>query len=49
MVFRNDFAAVSYRPPSVIFAPYRHEVIQAVARELDPIFKRIVDAALGTR
>jgi len=42
-------ATVSYRPPSVVFAPYRHEGIQAVARELDPIFKRIVDAALGTR
>ena len=42
-------ATVSYRPPSVVFAPYRHEGIQAVAKELDPIFKRIVDLTLGTR
>lgn len=40
---------VSYLPPSVIFAPYRHEGVQAVARELDPVFKRIVDRALATR
>lgn len=42
-------ATVSYRSPSVIFAPYRHEDVQAVARELDPVFKRIVDRALVTR
>ena len=41
-------ATVSYLSPSVVFAPYRHESVQAVAKELDPIFKRIVDRALGT-
>jgi uncharacterized protein (DUF302 family) len=42
-------ATVSYAPPSTVFAPYRHEGVQAVARELDPIFRRIVDRALATR
>ena len=34
---------VSYIPPSTVFAPYRHPEVQAVARELDPIFKAIVE------
>ena len=42
-------ATLTYLPPSVVFAPYRSEGVQAVARELDPIFKRIVDRALATR
>jgi uncharacterized protein (DUF302 family) len=36
-------ATISYLPPSVVFAPYRHAEVQAVARELDGIFKAIVD------
>jgi len=36
-------ATVSYIPPSTVFAPYRHPEVQAVARELDPIFKAIVE------
>ena len=36
-------ATVSYIPPSTVFAPYRHPEVQAVARELDGIFKAIVE------
>src|SRR5262249_36817041 len=39
-------ATISYLPPSVVFAPYRHPEVQAVARELDGIFKAIVDRGL---
>lgn len=42
-------ATVSYIPPSVIFAPYRHAEVQAVARELDVIFKTIVDRGVAGR
>lgn len=38
---------VAYLPPSVVLAPYRHPEVQAVARELDPIFKAIVDRAVA--
>jgi hypothetical protein len=40
---------VSYIAPSVVFAPHRHPEVQAVARELDPIFKTIVDRGLAAR
>ena len=42
-------ATVAYVPPSVVFAPYRHPEVQAVARELDPIFKAIVDRGVAGR
>lgn len=42
-------ATVSYVPPSAVFAPYKHPEVRAVAAELDPIFKAIVDAALAVR
>lgn len=42
-------ATVSYIPPSVLFAPYRHAEVQAVGRELDVIFKTIVDRGLAAR
>ena len=42
-------ATVSYVPPSVVFAPYKHPEVKAVAAELDPIFKAIVDTALAAR
>ena len=42
-------ATVSYLPPSVVFAPYRHPEVQAVARELDGIFKAIVDRGVAAR
>jgi uncharacterized protein (DUF302 family) len=42
-------ATVSYLPPSAVFAQYRHPEVQAVARELDPIFKAIVDRGVAPR
>jgi uncharacterized protein (DUF302 family) len=36
-------ATVSYIPPSAVFASYRHAEVQAVGKELDGIFKAIVD------
>ena len=42
-------ATVSYSPPSAVFASYRHPEVQAVARELAPIFKAIVDRGLAAR
>jgi uncharacterized protein (DUF302 family) len=42
-------ATVAYVPPSAVFAPYKHPEVRAVAAELDPIFKTIVDRALATR
>jgi len=42
-------ATVSYLPPTAVFAAYRHPEVQAVAAELDPIFRAIVDRALAAR
>ena len=42
-------ATVSYAPPSAVFGPYKHPEVTAVASELDPIFKAIVDKALAVR
>ncbi len=42
-------ATVAYIAPSVVFAPYRHSEVQAVARELDGIFKTIVDRGVAGR
>lgn len=42
-------ATVSYIPPSAVFAPYRRSEVQAVAKELDGIFKTIVDHGLAGR
>jgi uncharacterized protein (DUF302 family) len=42
-------ATVSYVPPTAVFAPYRHPEVQAVARELDPIFKAIVERGVAPR
>lgn len=40
-------ATISYVPPTVLFARYRHPAVQVIARELDPIFKAIVDRAIA--
>jgi uncharacterized protein (DUF302 family) len=40
---------VAYRTPSAVFARYPHPEVRAVASELDPIFKAIVDRARATR
>jgi uncharacterized protein (DUF302 family) len=42
-------ATVSYVPPSVVLAPYKHPTVRAVATELDPILKAIVDRAVAPR
>ena len=42
-------ATVSYLPPSIVFAPYQHPEVRAVARELDPIFRTIVERAAAVR
>jgi len=35
-------ASLSYRAPSVVFAPYKNAQLDQMAGELDPIFERIV-------
>ena len=42
-------ATVSYISPSAVFAPYRHAEVQAIARELDAIFKAIVERGVAAR
>ena len=42
-------ATVSYMPPRAVFAPYRHAEVQAIAGELDVIFKTIVDRGVAVR
>ena len=42
-------ATVTYLPPSIVLAPYRHPEVQAVARELDGIFKAIVERGVAGR
>lgn len=40
-------ASLTYRTPSAVFAPYQSEKINAMARELDPVFERIVRDAVS--
>lgn len=40
-------ASVSWRTPSAVFAPYKSDKLDALAKELDPIFERIVRDATG--
>ncbi len=42
-------ATVTYLPPSAVFASYRHPEVRAVASELEPIFRTIVERALAER
>ena len=42
-------ATVSYVPPTAVFAPDKHLEVRAIAFELDPTFKTIVDRALAAR
>jgi len=39
-------ATVSYRSPTAVFSPYRNSELDALAAELDPILKRIVNDAV---
>lgn len=38
---------VTYRKPSAVFAPYRSAELDRLARELDPVFEKIVKDAAG--
>ena len=43
----NGKASVTWRAPSAVFAPYRNPELDAMARELDPVFEKIVRDATG--
>ncbi len=40
-------ASITYRKPTAVFAPYGSKALDEMARELDPIFERIVRDAAG--
>lgn len=40
-------ASLTYRTPSTVFAPYKSQKINEMATELDPVFERIVQDAVG--
>ncbi|MBT0959588.1 DUF302 domain-containing protein [Denitromonas iodatirespirans] len=40
-------AQISYPPPSTVFAPYGNAELDAMARELDPVFAQIVADAVA--
>jgi uncharacterized protein (DUF302 family) len=40
-------ATVTYRTPTAVFAPYGNSQLGAIARELDPVFDKIVHDAVG--
>lgn len=40
-------ATIIYRRPTAVFAPYGNAKLDALARELDPIFEKIVGDAAG--
>ncbi len=42
-------ATVSYIQPTIVFARYPHQEVQAVARELDPVLKAIVERGVAGR
>lgn len=41
-------ASLTYRLPSAVFAPYGNRELDAMAKELDPIFQNIVRDAAGS-
>ena len=41
-------ASITYRTPSAVFAPYRSDKLDAMAKELDRIFEGIVRDAAGS-
>lgn len=41
-------ASLTYRTPSAVFAPYGSDKLGEMAKELDPIFERIVRHAAGS-
>ncbi|RDE50082.1 MAG: DUF302 domain-containing protein [Candidatus Accumulibacter meliphilus] len=44
---RDGKVAITYRTPSSLFAPYRSAELDVLARELDPVFARIVGEAVA--
>lgn len=40
-------ASITYRKPTAVFGPYASKALDKMARELDPIFERIVRDAAG--
>lgn len=43
----KDTASVTWREPSAVFAPYGSSALDQMARELDPIFEKMVRDASG--
>lgn len=43
----NGKASVTWRTPSAVFAPYGSAKLDAMARELDPLFEKMVQDAAG--
>ena len=41
-------ASITYPTPGAVFAPYRSDKLDDLAKELDPIFERIVRDAAGS-
>ncbi len=44
----NGKASVTWRDPSAVFAPYGSAELNTMARELDPVFAKIVGDAAGS-
>lgn len=43
----DNTATISYRSPTTVFSPYKNKELDALAKELDPIFERIVNNAVS--
>lgn len=43
----DQSTTIGYRRPSEVFAPYRNAALDRMARELDPVFEKIVKDAAG--
>ncbi len=44
---RDGKASLTYRRPSAVFAPYQNAELDKLARELDPVFEKIVRDAVA--
>jgi uncharacterized protein (DUF302 family) len=43
----DGVTTITWRTPSAVFAPYTNSELEAIARELDPIFEKIVRDAVA--
>lgn len=41
--------SIAYRTPSTVFSPYRNAELDGLAKELDPVFARIVNYAVSEK